>query len=237
MLVYKYHDVFSTLRYKQRCAECENITKCYWHKYKKNPGMVSCGDARFVYKNPEVQPSNANWLLFQIGRDIELSKNVIIQRNNNLRIAFTSPESMRTNHLPNIDESKIYINILDEFSKVIVKFEKDIKGQREDKAMSIRHQRELVDVETDGRKKMQLESRLRKLEADLLSIDSDIGRFVGSIIETTLKVDGKEISIFSDGEDLVDAAKDVAQHCGYTLVRQKDYKEARLWLGQITSVS
>jgi len=237
MLIYKFHDSFSNSRVTHRCEECKRLNSCYWHKFKKNPRMDACGDIQFTYKNQEITPKNANWLLFQIGRSIELSKNIIIQRKSFAGIELLAPESMRSNHLPDFDECDAYVKILAGFLKTISSFEKSIKGQREEKIRSIKAQKKLIDEEENGAKKTRLEAKCKKLEAELLSLDNDIGRFVGSIIETTVRVKGKDVSIFSDGEDFVDIAKAVADSSGYNFFRTKNNGEAKAWLGQITNAN
>lgn len=237
MITYKYQDIFSLLRTKHRCADCKDINHCYWHRPKKNPGMEACGDMKHNYQNPEVVPTNANWLLFQMGRDIELSKNVIIQRNNMLFNELKSPGALRSNHLPDIAESKVYVETLKTFLTLIIKFEKELKSDREKIVSDIRKQKvEIVD-EIEARKKIQLESKLRLSENRLLSMDSEIGRFVGSIINTTIKVNGNEIFIFTESEDLMDEVKKIVGTYNYTLTREKSPEEARKWLGRITSAS
>jgi len=234
MLLYKHQNIFSTLRTKQRCAECREINKCYWHKPKKNPGMEACFAARFEFKNPEIVPANANWMLFQIGRDLELSKNVIEQKLNTMH--YNLPNPMKLNHW-NVDESRIYIKIIKSFLDYIVAFEKEIKHDREKIVSDINMQHREVDAEKDGRKKLQMEAKLRTIERKLLSLDSEIGRFVGSIIETTIKINDKEISIYSESEDLVERFQKLATESNYLFTREKDYRGANIWLGRITSAS
>jgi hypothetical protein len=68
-------------------------------------------------------------------------------------------------------------------------------------------------------------------------LDSEIGRFVGSIIETTIKINDKEISIYSESEDLVERFQKLATESNYLFTREKDYRGANIWLGRITSAS
>jgi hypothetical protein len=234
MLVYKHQNIFSLFRTKQRCADCQDINKCYWHKPKKNPGLEACFAAKFEFKNPEIIPANANWMLFQIGRDLELTKNVIEQKLNTM--SYNLPQPMRVNHW-NVDESRIYIKVLKSFLDYIVVFEKEVKRDREKLVSEIVAQRKLVDAEKEARKKLSLSTKLKTTERRLISLDSEIGRFVGSIIETTIKVSDKEISIFSESEDLIDKFKKVAVDSNYLFMRQSINEEARKWLGQITNAN
>jgi hypothetical protein len=196
--------------------------------------MEACFAARFEFKNPEIVPANANWMLFQIGRDLELSKNVIEQKLNTMH--YNLPNPMKLNHW-NVDESRIYIKIIKSFLDYIVAFEKEIKHDREKIVSDINMQHREVDAEKDGRKKLQMEAKLRTIERKLLSLDSEIGRFVGSIIETTIKINDKEISIYSESEDLVERFQKLATESNYLFTREKDYRGANIWLGRITSAS
>jgi len=234
MLVYKHQNIFSALRTKQRCAECKNINSCYWHRTKKNPGMEACSSPKFDFHNPEIVPGNANWMLFQLGRDIDLTKGVTEQSLNRSFINSILSPSLQHNHQPNIVESRVYIALLKAFLDYIVEFEKEVKHDREQIVTEIKGINHEIELEKEVRKKIQLESKLKNVERRLLSLDGEIGRFLGSIIETTIKVDNKQIFIFSESVDLIDAFKKVAETSQYTFVQEKDCGSARKWLAQIT---
>jgi hypothetical protein len=172
-----------------------------------------------------------------MGRDIWLTKNIIEQKLNNMVFEMILPITMKTNHQPDIGESRLYITILKTFLDYISKFEKELKHDREQIVSDVSKQKHEVEKESDVRKKIRLESKLRLVEKKLLSIDSEIGRFVGSVINTTIKVKGKEVSIFSDSVELVDEIKKVAMALGCSVVEEKNSIEAKKWLGRITSAS
>jgi len=74
MLRYEYRNTFS--RIVKSCRDCLNYDTCDNYTMKTKNELGPCMDARFEYKHPKVTNENASWVLFQIQREVMLSKNV-----------------------------------------------------------------------------------------------------------------------------------------------------------------
>jgi len=72
MLTYQYENLFR--RTPRSCNDCKLIKSCYFQRIRLQRDKIACSDGQFGFKQLEVTEFNARWVLFQIGRQVSLSK-------------------------------------------------------------------------------------------------------------------------------------------------------------------
>jgi len=70
MLKFRYTHSFNKI--PRQCKDCKIFSKCYFHRYKKIPNRIACSEGEFIYKHPDITSLTAEWIVFQIQRNIAL---------------------------------------------------------------------------------------------------------------------------------------------------------------------
>lgn len=126
MIRYKFEDIFVSQRTGKRCGDCKLYKSCYWNKppMKVNPDNTACSNGSFKFKNPQVTERTARDILFQIGRQVEISK--IGYEIFKDRVIFMRYDTSDVT----IDECNLYIQAMSQYLKFIGNFERQIRDRK-----------------------------------------------------------------------------------------------------------
>jgi len=177
----------------------------------------------YIYNGPKVNAENSEWFLFQIGRDVQLSKNIV---DVSLRDDFK-----RKNY--SYEERDIYMSILKTYLCFLTDWEKDIKLEKKMLLKEIYEKKKLVTDNLKPKKKHKIDIEIGKLENKLELINGVIERFVKSIIETRIVIENNMVYLFSDNLELFKKIKQVVLDSSFTF-REIDLVRAKSWWEQIT---
>lgn len=181
------------------------------------------GYGTYTYKGHNVTAENAEWFLFQIGRDVQLAKNVV-----DIGLRFDVYKKAYS-----YDERDIHSSIMKVFIHFLTDWEKDIKVEQKLLVKNIYEKKKLIVDTLKPKKKHKIEAEISKLENKLETINSEIVRFVKSIIETRIIIENNVVSMFTDNLDLLEKIKQLVTKSKFTF-REVDLIEAKSWWEQIT---
>lgn len=132
MLRYRYENSFDMSL--SNCIDCDN-TDCPYPNSKNSSVMQSCMYFRGQYKHPEVTNRNAEWLLFQIARDVQMSILVVKTNIRNHMMNWQKPEGLKDNDLErnsNIHECYLYVDVLREYLHFLQEKKKEYEKMKRD---------------------------------------------------------------------------------------------------------
>lgn len=227
MLRYKFEDSFSMAK-RRGCEECIKNATCYKVNRKKEHQF--CSEAVYIFRNPEVTYENAEWLLFQIKRDIMLS-NIIIKNS-------FKPHDDNDNKSFTRDEAVVFNSVMDIYSKFIFDWKKDKKLERDDLLRDIHLIRRKLDEEDlKQKKKSKLEAEIMILTHKINDVSAIIAYFVRMIIDTRINVDDHTIRVYTEHPDLLLLIKEKVLQKEFKFKRVMKIEGTSSWWEPITSVS
>lgn len=229
MLRYKYIDSFSSLRTKRQCKDCLFYKTCYWVRTYKKDSNITCNEGKFVYREPEITHENAEWYLHQIGRDVQISKDSV---ENSYRPGLHEQREFT------IDEKQFYCLIMNAYLHFISDWNKDIMIEKKNMIKEVHDIKLKLQKENiKTKEKHTLEQKLSMLEYKILNINSEIERFVKSIIDTRIHIKNNQLQMYTKNNNLVTLIKNKITHNGYTFKEIYNIKDTDIWWAQTTSGS
>ena len=174
-----------------------------------------------TYKGLNINTENAEWFLFQIGRDIQLSKNII-----DVGLNFNNGKKNYS-----FDERDIHSSILKAYLHFISDWEKDVKIEREMIIKELFERKKLLEGDLKPKTKYKIEIEVDNLNNRLESINGKIETFVKTIIETRIKIEDNTVYLFTDNLDLLKKIKQIVLEGNFTF-NAVDLEVAKLWWEQ-----
>jgi len=193
MLRYKFEDSFKTFKSKDICKNCIHIKACY------KPNNDFCLRHQVSYESSDITSNNAEWYLFQIVRDIYITKNNVnfsfdIKKYNEYKFTYV--------------EQKIFVIVLNIYLKFIYNWEKDILIERKKLLQNVYDIKQEIKNSTT-KKVLKKEKEINTMLHKLSHINEHIITFVNSIINTRIYIKDRKVYMYVDNYDLFDIIKDV----------------------------
>lgn len=228
MLRYKYTDAYSWLRKKPSCKECIKYKSCPKYDSEKKSDLNTCNKGKFIYKNLEVTTDNADWYLFQIMRDVQLSKNTVeinFERNNGEKKSYTW------------DEKKIHSAVMKTYLHFLLEWGRDIKIERKQILSNIYNIKKQLSSDIKVKQKIKLEAKNMILSNKLQTVDLEIATFVRSIIDTRMRIEDHTLQIYTENSKLLSLIKQKVLEKNYIFKEVKKIELTETWWEPITSAS
>jgi len=170
---------------------------------------------------PKINTENAEWFLFQIGRDVQLSKNLI-----DIGLRFNYGKKTY-----NYDERDMHSIIMKVYIHFISIWEKDVKVEREMIIKKLYERKKLLDDTVKPKIKYKIEIEMASLNNQLESINSEIERFVKTIIGTRIKIEDRVVCLFSNNLNLIEKIKQIVLESKFVF-NKVDKEETKSWWEQ-----
>lgn len=171
-----------------------------------------------MYKGFKVSTKNAEWFLFQIGRDIQISRNII-----DIGLRF---DDNKKNY--SYDERDIHSSVLKAYIHFISDWEKDVKVDRKRLIKDIHEKNKLLENDIKKKTRYKIELEIKSLESQLKNINERIKEFVEKIIDTIIIIDDNKVYLFSNHDGLIEKIKQTVLESTFTF-KGIDLERAKSW--------
>jgi len=163
---------------------------------------------KFITNNQReviVDGKNADWHLFQLGKDLSLTKNMYEQKKFRNFLDGTLPKSLSTFKIEqyNNDETDLYIIAIGSFIHYLTESEKPFKVEQENIRTVIENFDQRIREENDLTTKKRLEIKKMEYVANYNRITLRTIHFVNEMMQTKIKVEGNTIYVYSSDDELL----------------------------------
>jgi len=180
-----------------------------------------------ICKDCKINTENAEWFLFQIGRDVQLSKNIV-----DIGLRFDNVDKKSYGY----DERDMHSIIMKTYLHFISVWEKDIKVERKMIIKEMYEKKKLLETPVKLKVKYKVEMEIDKLNNKLGLINSEIERFVKTIVDTRIKIEDNMVYLFSNNLSLIEKIKQIVLESKF-IFNEVDKEDTKLWWVQITKES
>lgn len=158
-----------------------------------------------VGENIDVNEKNVDWHLFQIGRDISLTKSVYEQWKNKRFNSMMLPSSLYVRKPDDNDPEEVdtYVAVLRSFIHYLEKTEKPFTVEQEKIRTLISNLDQRIKETVDESVKMKLEKQRLDYLATFSRGNYSLVQFVKNLVETRIGVCDNEITICSNDVNLI----------------------------------
>lgn len=171
-----------------------------------------------MYKGLKVNTENAEWFLFQIGRDIQMAKNII-----DIGLRF---DNGKKNY--SYDERDMYSFILKAYIHFISDWEKDIKVERTLVIKKLYEKKKSLEDNSKPKVKYKIQIEVDSLINNLESLNCEIETFVKTIIDTKIMIKDDAVYLFSNNSNLIKKIKQKVLESKFTF-NEVDTEKAKSW--------
>ena len=173
-----------------------------------------------VGEHVKITEKNADWYLFQIGRDLTLTKSVYEQWKNKRFNTMLLPSSLYVKKPDDHDPKEVdsYISVLRSFINYLEKTEKPFTVEQERARTMISNIDQRIKETTDEALKMKYEKQRIALLSSLSRTNIGLVTFVGNLISTRIGVDENEITICSSDVCLIDFVSNDLKDSGKKII-------------------
>ena len=130
MLRYKYED--SLRQQLKTCGECKKVDKCHFHIRRTEYGKSACYDGLFEYHHPDVTSNSAEWILFQMQRDVQLAIGIASTVERDYFMDSHLSESMRdnSNDKPTTQEAGAFKCVMKAYREFLTKKRAELESKK-----------------------------------------------------------------------------------------------------------
>ena len=186
---------------------------------------------RFITNNQKevvLDEKNADWHLFQIGRDLSLTKCLYEQKKFRSYIDGMLPESFQTEGKDyNITETNAFIDAIGSFIHYLEKSEKPLRTKQENVRTLIENCDQMIRETNDQTLKRKLEAKKIEYISEFNRSSTGLIAFVSGMMSTKIKVVGGVVSVYSQNDDLLQSIeKELSQkNIKFVVMTKEDASE------------
>jgi len=184
------------------------------YKFIDTVGQFKCEN----YDGPKINTGNAEWFLFQIGRDIQNSKNII-----DIGLRFDNGEKSY-----DYDDRDIHSVIMKTYIHFISDWEKDIKIDRARLTKALYEKNKLLENNVKKKTRYKIELEIKNLDSQLKNINERIEGFVKTIIDTRIIIENNTVYLFTNNKLLIPEIEQLVLKSKFTF-KKIDLEKAKSW--------